>query len=406
MSKNFGKGYLNKSLQRQTSILKSSIVLNPVENFPFPEDIWPAASEIHGLYNTDKVRTDAEKGATKHQFSGRDRLAYDSRLIYSSWADALGADDLTMRLLSGLHAQTVLFMGLTKPGDNVLLLPEVAGGHMSTKAILERLSLNVFELPINIEGMTVDIDASISLAKTVEKPILFIDRSEGLNYENFERLTSSIDGECIFDGSQYLSNIIAGDYVNPFNMGFDIFVSTTHKNFPGPQKALIACKEKSATWIKILQGISCYVSNMHTFSTYSAGMTIDRLEWLKQYSSRMLKNTLALSEELSSRGFPVVRRRNDAPNTHHIWIDSPNSETAYQWFKRLERARILVNYRKLPYHRGTGLRLGLAALTRQGMTASKCAILADLIVSAATGDDPSEVKRRTRTFALELWDSM
>jgi hypothetical protein len=42
---------------------------------------------------------------------------------------------------------------------------------------------------------------------------------------------------CVFDASQYLSNIIAGDYANPFGWGFDLMVASVHKNFPGPQNS-------------------------------------------------------------------------------------------------------------------------------------------------------------------------
>lgn len=407
MASNIEKDHLVRSLERQATILRSSIILNPVENFPFSDDLSPASSLIHGLYNTDKIRNDAQKKGTKHQFSGRDRLAYDTRRIYNSWAKVLRAEDLSMRLLSGLHAQTVLFMSLTKPGDKVLLLPEVAGGHMSTKAILERLSLDVIELPVNIENMEIDIQSSILLAKNVGKASLFIDRSEGLNYEDFSSLTTAVDGISIFDGSQYLSNIIAGDYINPFDMGFDLFLSTTHKNFPGPQKALIATKKKSEVWTKILQGISCYVSNMHTFSTYTAGLTISRLSWLEDYSSNMLKNTLELQSCLSSCGVPVIPRSQNSPPTHHIWIAPPDTPSAYKWFKNLETSRILVNYRHLPYQRGTGLRLGLAALTRLGMTQSQCQPLADLIANTINNKGQSNFRKETSAFAQQLlWENV
>lgn len=43
----------------------------------------------------------------------------------------------------------------------------------------------------------------------------------------------------IFDASQYLTNIMAKDYDNPFDMGFDIILTSLHKNYPGSQKAAV-----------------------------------------------------------------------------------------------------------------------------------------------------------------------
>lgn len=66
---------------------------------------------------------------------------------------------------SGLHAHTTVFMAITEINDSVMILPEKAGGHMATKAILERLGLNVYELEINYETKHIDIAKSEQLMK-------------------------------------------------------------------------------------------------------------------------------------------------------------------------------------------------------------------------------------------------
>lgn len=233
-----------ESINRQSAIIRSSIVLNPVENFPFLEDLQPLASNMHGLYNTDKTRSVEQMSNTKVQFAGRHRLARDSKLIYRRWATALHAEAVTLRLLSGLHAQTTMFMSISKPGDKVLLLPEIAGGHMSTKSILERLGLEIIEIEVDCENHCINLDKTLELIKNNSPDFIFIDRSEGLVYEDFSELCSATKAIKIFDASQYLSNIIAGDHPNPFDVGFDLLVSSVHKNFPGPQKALIATAKK------------------------------------------------------------------------------------------------------------------------------------------------------------------
>ena len=392
---------LRLSLLRQQKILRASLVLNPVENFPFPEDIEPLSGILHGLYNTDKIRSDKAKKETIHQFAGRDRLAYDSRKIYDAWAKALGAADVSLRLLSGLQAHSTIFMAISKPGDKVLLLPELAGGHMATKGILERLGLEVIEMEVDFAQHAIDVEATLSKIENDEIDFVFIDRSEGLVYEDFTPLIEKIDAPTVFDGSQYLSQILTGDYMNPFDMGSDIFVSTVHKNFPGPQKALVGTREDSQLWHTLRSGLSAYVSNMHIASTYAAGLTLSRVDWLKAYSAQMLENTISLERALEAHQIPIIKRRSDAPPTHHIWIGPLEKDMAFLWFKRLEMSRVQVNYRLLPYHLGYGLRLGLAALTRLGARPEDCLQIAKLI-NMTLREQPNS-KQQVRQFSEELW---
>ncbi len=394
---------LKLSIERQKSLLHGSIVLNPVENFPFIEDLSPAASELHGLYNTDKIRSIDQRKKTKHQFSGRNRIAYDSHRIYRSWAKALHAEDVSMRLLSGLHAHIVVFMSITKPGDIVLLLPEIAGGHMSTKSILERLGLTVIEMEVNLEKHCVDVEATLKKIQRINLEVVFVDRSEGLVYENFSHLLGSIKAIKIFDASQYLSHIIAQDHPNPFDDGFDYIIATVHKNFPGPQKALIATRVVNNQWKEVLSGISTYVSNMHSFSTYSSGLTLAREEWISNYSSNLLQNTIELDKRLKFNDIPIISRPEKFPNTHHIWIIANSKEQAFKWFRSLELVRIHVNYRKLPYELGYGLRLGLTAVTRLGLLPHECSELAELVSSAIRLSNTLLTRKKVRKFANSLW---
>src|SRR6478752_2345454 len=299
---------LRASLARQEDLLRSTLVLNPVENFPFPSDLAVTAGSLHGLYNTDKLRSRDEQLATDMQFAGRADIARDSRLAYSAWATALGAADATLRLLSGLQAHAVLFMSISRPGQRVLQLPVRAGGHVVGSKILERLGLEVVQMISDDANMCVDMDRTLERCAIDPPDFIFVDRSEGLVVEDFAPLTT-LDAVSIFDASQYLSNIITGDHPNPLNAGFDLLVSSVHKNFPGPQKALLATREVDDSWRELLRGISTYVSNMHVASTYAATLTLGRADWLMTYSKRMLSCAVLLEEELIANGVPAVRRQ-------------------------------------------------------------------------------------------------
>lgn len=372
------------SLEHEKKTFEASLILNPVENIPDSDILEPCASFLHGLYNTDSLRSSDEKRNTKIQFSGRENIARDINQIYQTWAEILGAEALTMRLLSGLHAHIVVFMGLTSIGDKVVLLPEAAGGHMATKAILERLGLTVKELIIDENELRIDRHASLELISDFNPDIVFIDRSEGLTYEDFSWL-KPVNAYKIFDASQYLTNIMCNDYVNPFDWGFDMILSTLHKNLPGPQRAMICVKNKNEQWMKLRSKISTYVSNMHVFSIYSAGLLLKDFTQLELLSRNMLKNAVGLEQELLHCGLHPIRRiisETEQP-THHLWLSCSTKDEAFELYTTLERLGLMTNYRLLPYHLGYGLRLGFSAATKSGLEEKHLPELAEIIAISA-----------------------
>ncbi|HEU4904972.1 MAG TPA: hypothetical protein VFT19_02510 [Solirubrobacterales bacterium] len=394
---------LRASIEEQERALRSSLVLNPVENFPFPEDIAVAGSALHGLYNTDKVRAREERLATPLQFGGRQALESDSQAVYSAWATALGAAEVTMRILSGLHAHTTLFMAMAQPEQSVLLLPVEAGGHLSGRAILERLGLEIFDLPVDREAMCVDVPAALELCEESVPDYVFVDRSEGLVFEDFSRLARIEGATTIFDASQYLTNVICGPHSNPFEWGFDLMVASVHKNFPGPQKALLASRRDDSRWRTLLKGVSTYVSNMHVASTYAAGLTLTRSAWLHDYSNRMLDTAVALEDALGESGVPVVTRPRDLPPTHHVWVAERSRERAYDTYEALERCGIMVNFRLLPYGLGYGIRIGTAAAARLGLELADVPALADLIASIRRRGAAQPLRQEVARFSADLW---
>lgn len=394
---------LRRSLADQERELRSSLILNPVENVPFAEDLLPVSGPLHGLYSTDKVRDREQRLATDMQFSGRAAMEADSRAVYDAWARALGAADVTLRVLSGLHAHITLFMGLARPGETILLLPVTAGGHVSGRAIVERLGLEVIEMVVDDAGQRIDMARTIERCEARRPDYVFVDRSEGLSVEDFSPLAAVEGPLAIFDASQYLTNIICGDHPNPFVAGFDLLVASIHKNFPGPQKALLATAELGDRWTDALRGASAYVSNMHTTSTYAAGLTLARRDWLAGYSRRMLDCAVALEDELAQRGVPVVRRDPERLPTHHVWIAEGSRPAAYATYERLESCRILTNFRLLPYGLGHGVRIGLSAVARLGLGASDMPRLAEVMAAVRQhGPSPARLEE-VRSLAEQAW---
>lgn len=366
------------------------LILNPVENLPCLFDI-KISEELKGLYVSDKLKTEEIVKNSKIGFSGREHINFEIQNIYQQWSNQLNVKHLSMRLLSGLHAHIILFMGLGKIGDTILLLPESAGGHYATKQILERLGYHVIEMIPDTQNLCIDIVQTKKLMEQIKPDFIFVDRSEGLYYEDFSPLLIDIPHTCgtIFDASQYLTNILEKDFVSPFDMGFDIMMSTLHKNFPGPQKALVCSRNDNLYWKSIEDAMSSYVSNLHAENIILAGEILKKKSILKKYSSLMLLNNTLLEENLLNFQLPVVPRIKGKIHTHHLWLTFSDNINAYQFYKKLELCGLLVNYRRLPYNLGMGIRIGTSAATLQGINPDNILELSTLIAEIYYSNDIS-----------------
>lgn len=360
-----------QSIENLRKIHEVSLILNPTENIPFYSDA--NLDFLEGMYISEEVRDENSKVI----FAGRGNL----NELYDVWCKYMNAEAVTFKPHSGLDAHISVFMSLGQVGEKVLLLPEEAGGHFSTHQILSRLGFDVCSFISDKEQYKVDIPRSMALIENWKPDYIFVDRSEGLYYEDFSWL-KEVSCIKVFDASQYLANIMVKDYSNPFDMGFDIILTSLHKNYPGSQKAAIFFRQKDDLWERIMKGLSVYISNIHPKDVCSLLLNLPSESILKRYSQGMLSTTRLLEEVLVQYGLPVVKRNFSNTWTQHLWLRPKSKEKTYQFFRLLEELHILTNYRLLPYGLGYGLRLGTAAAVRQGLDDTFVPKLAEVISKA------------------------
>jgi len=394
---------LLESLRRQRRQLSSSIVLTPVDSLPFLLADRDHTGFLHGLYLTDKVRDRQTAMETVIQFAGREAAAQDLAAIHRFLAAALNAPEGSLRLLAGLQAHTVVFMSIAAIGQKVMLLPEEAGGHFSTKTILHRLGLATVDMPINRDRLCVDPLATLNVLERERPDFVFVDRSEGLRFEDFSFIGQLEGPVKVFDASQSLTPVLSGRYENPLDWGFDLMLFTLHKSFPGPQKAGIVGKEHGELWQRLMSGLSSFVSSSHPENSYLFGLALLRQDWLRQYERRLFDSALALEAELANCEIDLVARGEQGsatwPSTHHIWLRADGSEAAYRMYDDLAEIGVLTNYRKLPYGIGYGLRLGTTHSAVAGLDVEHTRELAEIIRRGLRQGPSADLRERVGALA-------
>ena len=366
---NFFKTILNIA---QNSVI-NSLVLNPTENFP---DYYQFNTEVfEGLYVSERHKNKNDIVI----FGGRDESINLYNFSKELWKKHLNASDVDLKTFSGLNAHLILFLCIAKRGDKILLLPENAGGHFSTEEMLKKIGLNVLHFAINNNERCIDKEKSLAIIKESKPNFIFIDRSEGLIYENFDWLNDITDCVKVFDASQYLTQIITGYYPNPLLKGFNYLISTLHKNYPGPQKCIIATNKTNKQWKDFLKDSKTFISNTHPENIFKSVIPLLNISKLHNYSSICIECCSLLNQELILRKLPVVLRNKNELSTLHIWLLPKTKNDAYNLFLKLEQVNILVNYRKLPYDLGYGLRIGVNAAVKQGLRPYHIPHLAEII---------------------------
>ena len=112
----------------------------------------------------------------------------------------------------------------------------------------------------------------------------------------------------------------------------------------------------------------------------------------------MLENASFLADALKKKGLPIIQLKNKTPSTQHIWININEKEKAFSFYKNMEKMRLLVNYRLLPYNLGFGIRVGIAAATREGLRLEHIEELSKFIALIYNGDTSLSLKHNLRKF--------
>lgn len=376
----------------------TSLILNPTENVPFHYGI-KNTEFFTGLYVSERFKDINDKVI----FAGRNDYIRFFEYIKKEWMYELNAFDVDLKTLSGLNAHLIFFLCILKPNDKVMVLPEICGGHFATEQILKNIGAITYQmLPNNID-FTVNIEKTKEIIETEKIDYVFVDRSEGLYYEDFSWLNDCHSCYKIFDASQYISSILCNRFPNPFDMGFDMIITTLHKNYPGPQKGLLAVKNPhDKIWNQYLSHAKTYISNTHPKAIADSLLPLLNKDSFKDYCLTCENCTNMLEDKLYEEGVPVVRRNPAFLSTHHIWILCQNKYESYKYYLKLESLGLLTNYRLLPYKLGYGLRIGLNGAVLCGLTNNHIPLLANIMGEAYRNDITHELQKRCKEFIKNI----
>ncbi len=97
----------------------------------------------------------------------------------------LGAAEVNLNCLSGVHAMMCAILSTTEPNETVMTVHHDHGGHFATKGIVDRIGRkHVFTPSYNFDTLSFDADSLAKAFKESGAKALYMDVSYYLNPHN------------------------------------------------------------------------------------------------------------------------------------------------------------------------------------------------------------------------------
>ena len=302
----------------------------------------------------------------------------------------LGAAEINLGCLSGVHAMMCAVLCTTKPGDVVMSVGLESGGHFATKSIIENVGRKHISAPYDTATMSFDVDELKSVYEQSGCSAFYMDVSFYLHPHNLKEIRAALgpDAIIIYDASHTIGLIMAGAFQDPFREGANVICANTHKTLPGPQKGLIAFRDadfgKKAN--EIING-GLY-SSPHTGSMVSLSIAILEIdEYGVDYASQVIKNANALGAALELHGLNIRKAKTGRfSENHQVHLLTDEIGQYRDLYRKIVANNISVNFADA-LGGGMFIRLGTQEITRRGMKENDMRTIADFMVASFDGRD-------------------
>jgi glycine hydroxymethyltransferase len=316
---------------------------------------------------------------------------------------------------SGAPANLAVYAALLEPGDTVLGMDLSHGGHLTHG--------HPMTLPAKIYNFvtykmkdpdTGEIDYEELRRVALEKKpkiILagFSAYSRTLDYKKFVSIAKEVGAVTMADMAHIAGLIAAGVLRNPFDDGFDIITSTTHKTLRGPRGGLILTRESEELAKKIDKSIFPGIQggpHMHTIAAKAVAFGEASTPKFKKYASQVLKNAKAMEKVLKKE---KIRMIGGGTDNHLILADVFGSlgVTGKEAQTVLDEVGITLNMNSIAGDTRkpldpSGIRFGTPAITTRGFKEKDCALVATLIIDTLRNKDDSKKKAEIKKKIVSL----
>ncbi|MBN2043709.1 MAG: glycine cleavage system aminomethyltransferase GcvT [Anaerolineales bacterium] len=327
-------------------------------------------------------------------------------------ANGLGPDEIyvNVQALSGGPANNAVYHALVNPGDTVMGMNLLHGGHLSHGSPVNRSGkyYNIVHYTVHPETEKIDFDQIKRLALE-HKPKMIIagysSYSWQVDWTKFREIADMVGAYLLADISHISGLVVGGEHPSPIGIA-DVVTTTTHKTLCGPRGALIMTTRPLLSR-KIDRAVFPGEQggpHVNVFAALAIALKLAKTEEFARLQKQIVKNSIALAAQLEKRGFRIPF---GGTNTHIVNLDLKSvvsqegvTLSGDQGARILDIAGIVVNRNTIPGDRSalnpSGLRLGTPWISQRGFDEAKTAQVADLIADLLLACKPYRQKSNRR----------
>ena len=366
----------------------------------------------------------------RRYYGGQENTDQIEQLAIDRAKKLFKADHANVQPHSGAQANEAVYYAWCEPGDTILAMDLAHGGHLTHGAPVTRSAREYTFVRYGIkdtETGEIDYEEIRRLALEHRPKIILAGFSaypRELDYAKFAEIGNEVGAMLMADMSHIAGLIVGGVAKNPFDYGFHVITTTTHKTLRGPRGGLILSRGIASNPLKrpekTLKNLPTLIDravfpgtqggpHMHTIAAKAVAFGEALHPEFTEYAQQIVKNAAVLADELKRGGLKLVT---GGTSNHLVLADIYGSfgidgKTAQE---RLEASGITANANAipndtLPPFRPSGLRLGTPAVTTRGMTEAEVKQIAEWIITAITTEDPTEyakIKQQATSLAARF----
>ena len=412
-----------KLIADETARQRAGLELIPSENYVSAEVLEALGSVFTNKYS--------EGYPGRRYYGGQEFTDPLEQLAIDRAKELFGADHANVQPHSGAPANEAVYSAWLEPGDTVLAMDLSHGGHLTHGAPVTRSAKLYNFVRYKMKDVsTGEIDYEQLRALALEhRPRIVLAGFSGypreLDYEKFAAIGNEV-GALLMADMAHVAGLIAGGVAkNPFDYGFHVITTTTHKTLRGPRGGLILSRGTVGNPLKApektLENIPTLIDravfpgmqggpHMHVVAAKAVAFYEALQPEFKDYAAQVVSNAKVLADELTSRGFRLVT---GGTSNHLILADVQASfgidgsvvEAACDAIG-LTLNKNSVPDDTLPPFRPSGIRLGTPAITTRGLREEHMPQIATWISQAIEiRDDPmklGELRSQVESFALQF----
>lgn len=317
--------------------------------------------------------------------------------------------------LSGAPANVAMYFALLEPGDTVLGMDLSHGGHLThghpTTSINKVFNFVRYKMK-DVETGEIDYDHLRQVALEHKPKVIlagFSAYSRELDYAKFVEIAKEVGAYTVADMAHIAGLIAGGAARNPFDDGFDVITTTTHKTLRGPRGGMILTRESKEIAQKINKAVFPGLQggpHMNAVAAKAVAFGEALTPAFKEYAAQILRNAKAMEAVFRDA---AIRMIGGGTSNHLILADvfgslgvtGQEAETALDEVGITLNKNMIADDTRAPLD-PSGIRFGTPAMTTRKMKEGEATKVAEIMVAVLKDHSNKSLKQAKRKEVEEL----